>query len=113
MAIAFVCESRLHDFTVVGSPVTAKSFKQVGDRVGVVQGAAPVGERAILDTLGTYSGVAKLSTDDVADGVLVYWDNGNSRLTLTATSNISAGYSVGAFGNGVATMTIALHGGKK
>ena len=58
-----------------------------------------------------YEGVieyAKLSTDVVTFGATLYWDNGNSRFTLTTTSNTKAGIAVAAAGNGVTTVLIHL-----
>lgn len=111
MAIDYVGDRRLHTYVVSGSAVAAKTVKLLGVRVGIVQGAAAVGETAVVDFEGVYSGVAKLSTDVLADGDVVYWDAGNSRMTSTATSNTKAGYAVGAYGNPTSTMTIALAGG--
>lgn len=53
--------------------------------------------------------VPKLSTDVVAIGVALYWDNTNKRLTTTASGNTLAGKAVAAAGSGVATVKIKLN----
>jgi len=60
--------------------------------VGVVSGAAAAGEDVTVLLEGVFE-LPKLQTDDVSQGDKLFWDDGNSRLTLTATSNTFAGYA--------------------
>jgi predicted RecA/RadA family phage recombinase len=52
--------------------------------------------------------LAKLSTDVVAQGAILYWDAGNSRLTVTASTHKKAGLAAGAAGSGVSTVAVDL-----
>ncbi len=56
---------------------------------------------------GVFS-ITKLSTDVVAEGVALYWDSTNSRLTVTAADNTKVGYAASAAGNGATTVNILL-----
>jgi predicted RecA/RadA family phage recombinase len=56
---------------------------------------------------GVFS-VPKLSTDVVAEGVILYWDDTNKRLTVTASGNTKVGYATAAAGNGATTANILL-----
>lgn len=82
---------------------------QVGKLFGVAATDALSGAVVQIQTEGVFS-LAKLSTDDVAAGDLLYWDAGNDRLTKTAGtgSKLLAGVAVEAAGNGVATVKIKL-----
>lgn len=80
----------------------------IGTKIGV----------ALNDTAATVSGpfaidgvftLPKLSTDVVAQGAALYWDNTNLRLTVTSAGNTYAGYAYAAAGNGVATVDCVLN----
>lgn len=47
--------------------------------------------------------IQKLSSDVVTDGLQLYWDAGNTRVTITASTHKKAGRAVGAAGAGVTT----------
>lgn len=84
-----------------------------GVLVGTVIGVAVASAAATLPVAVQLEGVAelpKLSTDVVAVGVKLYWDNTNSRLTTTASGNTEAGIAFAAAGSGVATVQIKLKG---
>ncbi len=51
----------------------------------------------------------KLSTDVVAVGDALYWDDTNKRLTKTATNNSFAGHATVAAGNGVLVVQVLLN----
>lgn len=51
---------------------------------------------------------AKLTTDVVAIGATLYFDAGNDRLTLTASTHKKAGVAATAAGNGVTTVDVHL-----
>lgn len=73
----------------------------VGNRVGVVAGSKPVavGDDYTLQPEGVFEMTA-LSTDVWADGDIIYWDDGNNRLTDIASTHKSAGIAVGAKASG-------------
>lgn len=80
----------------------------IGSRLGVATKDAAIGETIGVAVRGVYN-LPKLTTDVVAQGVPLYWDNTNKRLTVTATANTLAGYAAAAAGNGVATVNISLN----
>lgn len=80
----------------------------MGKRLGVALADIAVGLTGSVRMRGVFT-VAKLSTDNVAQGDLLYWDATNSRLTTTATDNTLAGYAAAAAGTSVTTVAISLN----
>lgn len=83
-----------------------------GGLLGVAAYDAVIGDSLEVSVCGVYE-LPKLSTDVVAVGDLLYWDNTNKRLTKTAASNTLAGIATAAAGNGVTTVRIRLNGAAK
>lgn len=93
------------------TPSSAKTSGQVvviGARIGVCLAAIAANATGPLAVKRVFT-LPKLSTDVVAQGALLYWDNGNTRLTTTVGSNVLAGYATAAAGNGVATVAININ----
>lgn len=95
------------DYTA-GANILSGAVVVVGVRVGIATTNIANGASGSLAMDGVYS-VAKLSTDVVAQGVLLYWDDTNDRMTVTATSNTLAGYATAAAGNGATTVKIRIN----
>lgn len=91
-----------------GSTITSGSGVLVGSRVGVACADIPNNTTGVLAIDGVYN-LPKLSTDVVAQGALLYWDNTNKRLTVTSSGNTLAGFAMGAAGNGVTTVDININ----
>ena len=89
--------------------VSAGDMVKVGDRVGVCSNDITDGATGVVTLIGVFKSIPKLSTDVVAMGVDLYWDDTNKRLTLTSTSNTLAGMAYIAAGNGVTTVTIKIN----
>ena len=107
MSTNFVQQGDVVDHTP-GSARTSGQVVVIGVRVGVCLAAIAANATGPLAVQGVFS-IAKLSTDVVAQGALLYWDNANSRLTTTVGSNVLAGYATAAAGNGVATVAININ----
>lgn len=90
------------------SAVTPGQAVKIGLFLGVALGAYAANQAGAYAVKGVCN-VNKLSTDVVAIGVALYWDNTNFRLTTTATGNISAGRAFSAAGSGVASVDIDLN----
>lgn len=103
----YIEEGNRLQFTV-GADTAAGAGVLVGKRLGVAANAILNGAVGVLAMEGVFE-LPKLSTDVVAAGALLYWDDTNKRLTTTATSNTLAGYAQAASGNGVATVNIMLN----
>lgn len=91
-----------------GSAISAGQVLLIGKRIGVALTAIASGATGAVRMEGVFT-IAKLSTDVVAQGDLLYWDSGNSRLTATVGSNTLAGYAFKAAGNGVTTVEISIN----
>lgn len=91
-----------------GANITSGQAVLVGKRLGVASTAIANGDTGVLCMEGVYT-IAKLSTDVVAQGSLLYWDDTNKRLTVTSTDNTLAGYAFTAAGNGATTVNISIN----
>jgi len=107
MTTKYVMSGDVIDY-VAGSAVSSGQVLLIGARVGVAMTAIASGATGAVAVEGVFT-IAKLSTDVVAQGALLYWDNANSRLTTTVGSNVLAGYAAKAAGNGVTTVEINLN----
>lgn len=107
MTTKYVMSGEIVDY-VAGSAISSGQVVVMGVRVGVALAAIASGAMGAVRVKGIFT-IAKLSTDVVAQGALLYWDNGNSRLTTTVGANVLAGYASKAAGNGVTTVEINLN----
>lgn len=95
--------------------VTATAATASGDPVaygklfGIAANDAAIGDDLVIVTTGVFD-VAKVSTDDFALGVSVYWVSANGLMTTTASSNLKIGIAVVAAGNPSATVNVRLNG---
>ena len=95
------------DYTAAAA-TTAGTVVLVGKRIGVVLADLAIGETGGAQVTGVQE-IAKLSTDVVAQGDLLYWDDTNKRLTTTVGTNTLAGYAFKASAAGVATVQIKIN----
>lgn len=107
MTTKYVMSGDVIDYTA-GSAVSSGQVLLIGARVGVALNAIAAGATGAVAVEGVFT-IAKLGTDVVAQGALLYWDNTNSRLTTTASGNTLAGYAAKAAGSGVTTVEINLN----
>ncbi len=80
-----------------------------GGLLGVAVTDAASGDEVALQTEGVFE-MDKLTTDVMAVGDLLYWDDGNSRWTKTTTGNYQVGTCVEAAGNGATKVKVKLSG---
>jgi len=80
----------------------------MGKRIGIAVGDMAIGETGSVSMEGVFT-VAKLSTDVVGQGDLLYWDAANSRMTTTAGALTLAGYAAAPAGSGVTTVEININ----
>ena len=107
MTTKYVMSGDVIDY-VAGSAISSGQVLLVGVRVGVALADIANGATGAVAMEGVFT-IAKLSTDVVAQGAALYWDNTNSRLTTTASGNTLAGYAFKAAGNGVTTVDISIN----
>lgn len=108
MSKNFIQEGEVLDYLAAAAFLSG-AVVLMGKRIGIALGDIAIGETKAVSMTGVFS-VAKLSTDVVAQGDLLYWDAGNSRLTTTVGANTLAGYAAAPAGAGVATVNIAING---
>lgn len=108
MATNYVMSGDVLDYTASGAAVASGAVVKTGVRIGVALADIADGDTGAVRVRGVFT-IAKLSTDVVAQGDLLYWDDTNDRLTTTATSNTLAGYAAAAAGNGTTTVQISLN----
>lgn len=93
---------------VAGSNLLSGAVVVIGVKVGVLLADIASGATGSVQIAGVFE-LAKLSTDAPAQGALVYWDAGNSRLTTTVGSNVLAGHAHQAAVNPSSTMLVCLN----
>lgn len=108
MAVLSVTEGLTLAVTNGATALVAGEVVVVGARVGITTEPVAANAAYTLRLAGVFSGVAKLTTDEVTDGIALYWDAGNSRLTVTASTHNLAGYAWGAAAAPAATCSIKL-----
>ena len=79
----------------------------IGTMLGVAVSDVAANVPGVFRIRGVFT-LPKLSTDVVAQGVLLYWDDANRRLTVTASGNTLVGKAYAAAGSGEATVAIKL-----
>lgn len=94
MTTKFVQPGEVIDYTT-GANIASGQVVLMGARIGVALKAIANGETGPMQVTGVFN-IAKLSTDNMAQGALLYWDNTNSRLTTTASGNTLAGFAAAA-----------------
>lgn len=89
--------------------VTSGNGLLVGSIFGVAANDASSGERVEAKRNGVFI-LPCLSTDTVAVGAKLYWDDTNRRLTTTATNNTLVGAAAAAKAAGVSSVMVLLDG---
>jgi len=91
-----------------GSTITSGTPILVGKRVGIAVADIPTGTTGVLAMEGVFT-VTKLSTDVIAQGVVVYWDDTAKKFTVVASTNTIAGYAQAAAGASTTTVDLMLN----
>lgn len=107
MTTKFVQPGEVIDYTA-GANIASGQVVLMGVRIGVALAAIANGATGSVQVTGVFT-IAKLSTDVVAQGAALYWDNANSRLTTTSAGNTLAGFATAASGSGTATVNIKIN----
>lgn len=81
----------------------------IGNIFGVAAGDAAEGAEVDLVTVGVFT-LPKVSTDAIAVGAAVYWDDDAKLITTTATDNTKIGVSVATALNPSGTTDVRLNG---
>ena len=89
--------------------VTSGQGLLVGSIFAVATGDALTDAKVEALTVGVMT-LPKLSTDVVAQGAKIYWDDTNKECTVTASGNKLIGAALTAAGNGASSVKIRLNG---
>src|SRR5690606_26913440 len=89
--------------------VTSGDGALIGNIFGVAAGDAAEGAEVDLVTIGVFT-LPKVSTDAIAVGAVVYWDDDAKLITTTATDNTKIGVSVATAVNPSGTTDVRLNG---
>lgn len=87
--------------------VASGAMFKLGSIHAVAANAAANAAEVVGIVLGIFD-LAKLGTDVVAVGDLMYWDNTAKLTTKVVGTNTKVGYATSAAGNGVLTVNIRL-----
>lgn len=107
MTTKFVQPGEVIDYTA-GANIASGQVVLMGARIGVALKAIANGETGPMQVTGVFN-IAKLSTDNMAQGALLYWDNTNSRLTTTASGNTLAGFAAAAAAAATTSVNIKIN----
>ena len=107
MAANYVLDGVHIDYTCTGT-VSSGQVLLIGARIGIALKSGVSGNIIAVRMQGIFT-IAKHSTDVVAQGALLYWDNTNSRLTTTAAGHTLAGFASIAAGSGVTTVECSIN----
>ena len=107
MARNHVATGEHFDHTASGA-VAAGDFVLMGTMIGVSLNTLSTGQTGPVKVNEVFT-APKLSTDVMAQGAQLYWDNTNKRFTTTASGNTACAKAYKAAGNGAATVEALLN----
>lgn len=97
--------------TIQHTPAAARAAGAatlIGTRIGVAVADVAISTEGTFAIKGVFT-LPKLSTDVVAQGAVLYWDNTNLRLTVTSAGNTLCGWAYEAAGSGVASVACVIN----
>lgn len=107
MAKNYIQEGNVLSYKATAA-VASDAVVVIGKRIAIALVDIAIGETGSITVEGVFA-VAKLGTDVVAQGDLLYWDAANARLTSTASGNTLAGFAAAPAGAGVAFVNIKIN----
>lgn len=102
-----ITEGHALPFANTAAVVSGQAVK-IGVLIGVAATSGAANETVAYAISGVYS-LPKLSTDVVAAGDQLYWDDTAKRLTVVVTGNTKAGRAYAAAGNGASNVQLILN----
>lgn len=108
MTTKFVQPGEVIDYTAGANIASGQVVLLGGARIGVALKAIANGETGPMRVTGVFN-IAKLSTDNINQFALLYWDNTNSRLTTTASGNTLAGFAAAAAAASTTSVNIKIN----
>ncbi|MGK5080475.1 DUF2190 family protein [Janthinobacterium sp. HLX7-2] len=108
MAKNYIQEGDILAYTAGATAIPSGAVVLMGKRIGISQADIPAMGSGSVSVTDVWA-LAKLGTDVVGQGDLLYWDAANNRLTTTAAGNTAAGFAAAPAGAGVATVNIKIN----
>lgn len=105
----FIQPGEMIEHVLSGTSVLSGAGRLIGTLFGVASKDGAIGDVVNFALAGVYS-LPKLTTDVMAQGAKVYWDDTNKRLTVTAAGNSLVGVAHKAAGNGDTVVDCRLNG---
>ncbi len=100
---------RLSFIAPVGG-VKSGEFNVVGAAFGINAISANEGEDCELDVSGgVYRKLPKIETEDWDNGIAIYWNATDKKMTKVKSSNLKVGIANGSLETGTATGTVRLN----
>jgi predicted RecA/RadA family phage recombinase len=109
MTTRYVQAGKVLDFTNAGGAIASGAGVLIGTKVGVALVNIATGATGSVQICGVFS-MPKLSTDNMTQGALVYWDSANSRLTLSSAGNTLAGVAAAPAAASTTVVSVLLNG---
>lgn len=103
----FIQPGEVMTYANAGARTSGQPTK-IGALLGVAAGDYGAGVSGEYAISGVFE-ITKLTADDVPAGTQLYWDDGNSRLTITASTHIKAGRAFKAAGTSDTKVQILLN----
>lgn len=94
---------------VAAADIVSGEAVVIGDRIGIAATDIASGATGALKVKGVFE-LAKLSTDVIAQGDAVYWNDTSKEITLTSAGNTPAGYAAAAAGDGAVLVDVNING---
>lgn len=104
----FVQEGDTVDFTAPYARLSGEAAKQ-GNLFGVATNDVANAANGSFKTRGVFD-LTALGTDVIALGAVLYWDDTNKRLTVTASGNTRVGVALATKANGPTVARVLLDG---
>ena len=108
MSTRFVQVGKVLDYQNGGTARVSGEVVVIGTKVAICQAAIAANALGAVMICGVHN-VPKLSTDNIAQGALVYWDAANSRTTSIASGNTLAGVAANAAAATTTTINVLLN----
>lgn len=105
-------EGSYMDFTpgvaIAAGTVIVFNGNTAGSIFGIAERDIAANVQGAVAVAGQFT-LPKLSTDNVAPGETLYWDAGNARCTVTASTHKKIGRAVSTAGSGITTVVVQLN----
>lgn len=101
---------RLYDVLAAPYAAAVDTGMLIGEIFGFATAAIANGGTGVLATEGVFLTSNILASDAWTEGLALYWDNTNKRITITSSSNTKIGYAAQVKAGAVTSGLVVLNG---